>query len=103
MILIKTINFSQRNPSNLKGSWTNSLKLSDKETTIIYACNNKAKTRKSAAKRYKVTSGGKILRRCCGKQHLNEKKSTCRKNKLSKYHNVARSDVSNVSKCLQFV
>lgn len=36
----------------------------------------KQKTRKSAVKRFKVTKGGKILRRRAFTSHLNEKRSS---------------------------
>lgn len=42
----------------------------------------KLKTRKSAAKRYKVTGSGKVLVRRAGKQHLNEKQSSKTKRNL---------------------
>ena len=43
----------------------------------------KMKTHRSAAKRYKITASGKILRRLAGKKHLLQHKSTDRKNRLS--------------------
>jgi len=39
----------------------------------------KAKTRKSVAKRFKVTGTGKLLRRKQGKRHILQKKSSKRK------------------------
>lgn len=43
----------------------------------------KMKTHKSAAKRYKVTANGKILRRQAGAKHLLGHKTSARKNRLS--------------------
>ncbi|UKI40614.1 MAG: 50S ribosomal protein L35 [Candidatus Melainabacteria bacterium] len=38
---------------------------------------SKMKTHRAAAKRYKVTAGGKITRRKAGKKHLLAHKSPC--------------------------
>ncbi len=43
----------------------------------------KMKTHRSGAKRYKITAGGKILRRQAGKSHLLQHKSASRKRRLS--------------------
>ncbi len=43
----------------------------------------KMKTHRSGAKRYKVTAGGKLLRRKAGKGHLLQHKSGSRKRRLS--------------------
>merc|ERR1711924_85212 len=68
----------------------------------LRAVGYKMKTRKSASKRFKVTGTGKVIRRQCGKQHLNEKKSRNKKNSLSTYKLVAESDMTNVIKCLPY-
>merc|ERR1712093_378733 len=60
----------------------------------------KLKTRKSVCKRFKITSNGKIIRRQSGKQHLNEKKSKNRKNRLSSYRCIAKCDMGNISRCM---
>merc|ERR1711976_1052101 len=73
-----------------------------KRILILKIENNKIKTRKSAYKRFKITGSGKVIRRKCGKQHLNEKKSRNRKNCLSSYKEVSESDLSNVLKCLPY-
>jgi large subunit ribosomal protein L35 len=44
----------------------------------------------SAAKRYKITAGGKVMVRRAGKQHLNEKQSRKTKRNLGKM--IAASD-----------
>lgn len=48
---------------------------------------NKQKTRKSAAKRFKVTAGGRVLHRSQGFRHLRSKKSqrTLRRLKTMKH------------------
>ena len=43
----------------------------------------KMKTHRSAAKRYKITASGKVLRQKAGKGHLLAHKSPARKNRLS--------------------
>ena len=53
----------------------------------------KAKTRKSVAKRFKVTGSGKVLRRKQGKRHILTKKSRKRKRSLGKS---VEADVTNV-------
>ena len=45
---------------------------------------NKNKTRRAAAKRFKVTGSGKVTRRKAYKGHLTAKKSPARKRKLRK-------------------
>ena len=56
----------------------------------------KLKTRKAAAKRFKVTGNGKVLRRKQGKQHLNTKKNTKRKRFLSAPAVVEKGDIPNI-------
>jgi ribosomal protein L35 len=53
----------------------------------------KLKTRKAAAKRYKITGSGKVLRRHAGKQHLNEKMRPKQMKRLSKEESVFAGDV----------
>ena len=60
----------------------------------------KTKTSSSAKKRFKVTAGGKLLRRRAMKSHNLEHKSSKRKRALGKEHPVAKSDVKNVKKLL---
>lgn len=50
---------------------------------IVAASGYKLKTHKAAAKRFRVTGSGKIVRRQAGKAHLLRKKSTSRKNRLT--------------------
>merc|ERR1711976_320331 len=70
----------------------------------------KLKTRKAAAKRYKITGSGKVMTRKPGKQHLNEKYSRNQKKALSRSvvkRNVigampyAKIDKSKNPKCME--
>ena len=49
----------------------------------------KMKTNKAAARRFKITATGKILRKQAGKRHINEWKSPDRKRKLRGYAGLA--------------
>lgn len=56
----------------------------------------KLKTRKSAARRFKVTGSGKLARRKAFKSHLLQHKSSTRKRRLSKMAIVDERDAENV-------
>lgn len=56
----------------------------------------KMRTKKSAAKRFKVTGTGKIVRRNTGKGHLMMKKSGSRKRRLTLESGVARGERQKV-------
>lgn len=62
----------------------------------------KLKTRKSAAKRFKITGSGKVMVRRSGKQHLNEKLLKAKKKALSKERQVSVSDLENIKGCLPY-
>jgi len=62
----------------------------------------KAKTRKSVAKRYKITGTGKILRRKPGKRHILTKKSRKRKRNLGKAGLVHKSMEKMVKENMPF-
>ena len=55
-----------------------------------------AKTRKSVAKRFKITGSGKILRRRQGKRHLLQNKNRKRKRSLGKAVLVHETDAAAV-------
>ena len=57
---------------------------------------NKIKTKRAAAKRFKVTGSGKIMRRKAYKGHLTAKKSPNRKRRLRKATIVSSSEMKNV-------
>jgi len=56
----------------------------------------KLKTRRAAAKRFKRSGSGKLMRRKAFRNHLLEKKSTARKVRLGKKVPVAEGDAPNV-------
>ncbi|KOR36747.1 MULTISPECIES: 50S ribosomal protein L35 [Planktothricoides] len=63
----------------------------------------KLKTRKSAAKRFRATGSGKIMRRKAFKSHLLQHKPTKRKNHLSKVVVVDERDAENVRLMLPYL
>lgn len=62
----------------------------------------KMKTHRGAAKRFKVTATGKVLRMHSGKRHLLGTKAAKRMRKLKKMTRVHKSDASNVRKMLPY-
>ena len=60
----------------------------------------KMKTKKAAAKRFKVKPSGKIKRGKAGKRHILSKKGRARKNVLKKGGYVDASNVGLVLRCL---
>jgi large subunit ribosomal protein L35 len=62
----------------------------------------RSKTRKSVAKRFKVTATGKILRTRGGRRHFLQCKSSKRKRKLAKSVLVHESDAARIKANLPF-
>lgn len=62
----------------------------------------KLKTRKAAAKRYKITGNSNFLRRHAFKGHLLMKKSNRQKRKLSQTVCVTKSDASSIKLMLPY-
>jgi large subunit ribosomal protein L35 len=62
----------------------------------------RSKTRKSVAKRFKVTARGKLLRTRGGRRHLLQCKSAKRKRKLAKSVLVHDSDATRIRVNLPF-
>jgi large subunit ribosomal protein L35 len=62
----------------------------------------KLKTHRGAAKRFKVTATGKILRMHSGKRHLLGTKPANRMRRLKKLTQVHPSDVRNVRQMLPY-
>lgn len=60
----------------------------------------KMKTNRSAAKRFKVTGTGKIVRHKAGKSHILTKKRTKRKRHLRKSTTVSKADRQRVQRLL---
>jgi large subunit ribosomal protein L35 len=63
---------------------------------------NKAKTRKSITKRFKITKTGKILRRPAGQNHLLSKKSSQKKRSLKKWVEVSPSEVKKIKRIISY-
>jgi large subunit ribosomal protein L35 len=62
----------------------------------------RSKTRKAAAKRFKITGTGKILRAHAGRRHLLSSKSAKRKRKLAKSAVVDKTDEQRIKLNLPF-
>jgi large subunit ribosomal protein L35 len=62
----------------------------------------RSKTRKSVAKRFKVTATGKVLRTRGGRRHLLQSKSAKRKRKLAKSVLVHETDCARIKANLPF-
>jgi len=63
----------------------------------------KMKTHRAAAKRYKVTASGKLLRRGAGKKHLLQHKSAASKRRMSGMVEVFEGNVDLISKELPYM
>ncbi|NJN85455.1 MAG: 50S ribosomal protein L35 [Leptolyngbyaceae cyanobacterium SL_7_1] len=63
----------------------------------------KLKTRKSAAKRFRRSGSGKLMRRKAFKNHMLEHKSSTRKSRLSKLAEVHERDAENVELMLPYL
>lgn len=62
----------------------------------------KVKTHRGAAKRFKITAGGKVLRMHSGKRHILGAKPANRMRRLKKMAHVHPSDAGNVKKMLPY-
>jgi large subunit ribosomal protein L35 len=62
----------------------------------------RSKTRKSVAKRFKITARGKILRAQSSRRHLLSAKNAKRKRQLSKAAQVDKTDVFRIKANLPF-
>ena len=60
------------------------------------------KTKKSVAKRFKITARGKVLRTHAGKRHLLQTKNPKRRRRLGKRENVSDTDTYRVIQSLPF-
>ena len=61
----------------------------------------KMKTKKSAAKRFKKTGSGKIVRHHSGHRHLSTKKSPKRKRRLRKETSLSKAMTGRTKKMIQ--
>jgi large subunit ribosomal protein L35 len=62
----------------------------------------RSKTRKSVAKRFKITARGKVLRAHSSRRHLLSAKNAKRKRRLSKAGRVDNTDVARIKANLPF-
>jgi large subunit ribosomal protein L35 len=60
------------------------------------------KTKKSVAKRFKITARGKVLSRQAGKRHLLSGKSAKRRRHLGEWKELHPTDVYKIKACLPF-
>ncbi|MGD1899542.1 MAG: 50S ribosomal protein L35 [Phormidesmis sp.] len=63
----------------------------------------KLKTRRAAAKRFRRSGSGKIMRRKAFKNHLLERKNQDRKRKLGKMTTVHETDAPNVELMMPYL
>lgn len=63
----------------------------------------KLKTRKAAAKRFKRSGSGKIMRRKAFRNHLLQHKTSTRKHRLSEMEAVHERDAENVELMLPYL
>jgi len=63
----------------------------------------KMKTHRGAAKRFKRTSSGKLVRRKSNKQHILSKKTTKRKRKLRLKGLVAKADAPRIRQMIPYL
>lgn len=63
----------------------------------------KLKTKKSAAKRFKMTGSGKLVRMKANKSHILNKKTTKRKRRLRKDTVVDKTNVKTMKKVLPYL
>lgn len=61
----------------------------------------KRKTKKSVAKRFKITKGGKVLRRLTGQDHYRAKKKGKRIRAGRKWVEVSKAEAKKIKKLLQ--
>ena len=60
------------------------------------------KTKKSVAKRFKITGTGKVMRKHAGKRHLLASKGPKRRRRLRKSVEVSASDTHRITQTLMF-
>jgi len=60
------------------------------------------KTRKSVAKRFKITAGGKVLRSSAGRRHLMQTKNPKRRRNLRGSTSVHETDKYRITQSLPF-
>ncbi len=63
----------------------------------------KMKTRSSAAKRFKQTGSGKLMRMKANKSHILNKKSRKRKRNLRKQTEIDASNLKQMKRCMPYM
>ncbi len=63
---------------------------------------SKPKTRKSLAKRFKITKTGKILRRAIGQMHYRAKNSGKKRRELRRLVQASKPDIKKIKKSLTY-
>ncbi len=61
-----------------------------------------AKTKKAAAKRFKITATGKVMRYGAGKRHLNGHKSSKRKRFLARNRAISETHAHHITDVMPF-
>ena len=61
------------------------------------------KTRKCAAKRFKMTGSGKFTHSCAGRRHILTKKSSKRKNRLGKIKLISSAENRRIRAAIPYV
>ena len=74
----------------------------DRAHSLFSSAPSMQKTKKSVAKRFKLTSTGKLIRRTPGFRHLLAAKSTKQKRRASKDKLVAPGHAKPLKRCLPF-
>ena len=62
----------------------------------------KMKTRKCAIKRFKITGNGDFVHNCTGKRHILTKKSSKRKNRLSKSKMISSVELKKIKRSIPY-
>ncbi len=60
------------------------------------------KTKKAAAKRFKITATGKVLRARAGRRHLAQTKNAKRRRRLGKAAVLDKTDMYRITQCMPF-
>jgi large subunit ribosomal protein L35 len=76
--------------------------LQDRRSPLFSSIPSMQKTKKSVAKRFKLTSTGKLVRRTPGFRHLLAAKSTKQKRRASRDKLVAEGHAKPLKRCLPF-
>jgi large subunit ribosomal protein L35 len=73
-----------------------------RRASLFLTFHSMQKTKKSVAKRFKLSAGGKLMRRTPGFRHLLGAKSTKQKRRASRDKQVAEGHAKPLKRCLPF-